>query len=362
MSLTDLITQLTTDPEHGRNGDGPDAIEEPDEPVLDDPTDDDLALEEEGAFDAPGEDSDGPTVDDLDYRIDELEADLESTRNSIRTIESTQTDVAAQLEEMNDSVRRVVGIYDRLTDDANPFTDVSTADVDGPDAARFGVVGPNTRPASSTLDVQSDADDPSETEAGEEPASASGDLTDEDAETGVENPIGDDLANPLDEAEGEDEDEDANDLSADDGSIVSFDDLVDGADRDTDRDDASGEPERASDPTPPTTDEPVTEPLLETLPEGYAAEVLVMEWLADLVDAGGPAGALKAVAYYETVDWIGPGAHDQLKRVLGGPALDVNVDPSDADELVVDDHAASYAAVVRLAEFAALDVSELVRR
>lgn len=51
-----------------------------------------------------------------------------------------------------------------------------------------------------------------------------------------------------------------------------------------------------------------------------------------------------------------------MKRVLGGPALDVNVDPNDADELVVDDHAASYAAVVRLAELDELDISELVRR
>lgn len=247
------------------------------------------------------------------YRIDELEADLESTRNSLRTIESTQTDVAAQLEEMNDSVRRVVGIYDRLTDDANPFTDAGAAGVDGADAARFGVVGPNPQPASSTLDVRSDIDDPSETEAGEEPASASDAPTPEDdlseaiegpdevAEVDAGESIGDDPA-------ALDRDDAA--VTLNDDPIVSFDDLVDEADRDADVVDrdvvAESGSERASDPTP-ATDEPVAEPLLAALPEGYAAEVLVMEWLADLVGAAGPAGALKAVAYYETIDWIGPG-------------------------------------------------------
>lgn len=93
-------------------------------------------------------------------------------------------------------------------------------------------------------------------------------------------------------------------------------------------------------------------PLLTDLPAGYAGDALVMEWLAALVADVGPAGALRAVDYYEDVGWISEDVRDGLVEVLAGTELDVDVDPARPTEPDAIDHAESYQYVRTLAQLA----------
>jgi archaellum component FlaD/FlaE len=91
-------------------------------------------------------------------------------------------------------------------------------------------------------------------------------------------------------------------------------------------------------------------PMLETLPEGYAGEVLAMEWLGALIERSGPAGALRAVEHYEEVRWISPEVKRRLIDIIGGPSLDVFVDPMQPREPTGAEHQASYDYLTVLAE------------
>lgn len=103
---------------------------------------------------------------------------------------------------------------------------------------------------------------------------------------------------------------------------------------------------RATDGTEPAPDDP---PLLDTLPDGYAAELVVMEWLGTLVRSAGPAGALRAVTYYERLGWISAEVRADLLEQLGGPGLDAGIDPTRTAEPTAEDHAESYTYVRTLA-------------
>lgn len=82
--------------------------------------------------------------------------------------------------------------------------------------------------------------------------------------------------------------------------------------------------------------------------DGYAVDLVIFEWLTTLIDAAGPAGALRAVDQYERMGWIDADLRSYLESALGGPALDVDVDPTDPGELTVADHERSYEYVRRL--------------
>ena len=89
----------------------------------------------------------------------------------------------------------------------------------------------------------------------------------------------------------------------------------------------------------------VDKPYLETLPETYAAEFVVFEWLEFLLMHSGYQGASDALDYYESVDWITEGVESDLADYLRG------IDQSgtnDANELDVDDHMLSLVYLAKL--------------
>jgi len=90
--------------------------------------------------------------------------------------------------------------------------------------------------------------------------------------------------------------------------------------------------------------------ILPSLPDGYAAELVAMEWLGMLVRVAGPAGALRALTSYERLGWLGSDARADLVELLGGPGLDVDVDPTRPVEPTAEDHAESYTYVRMLAQ------------
>jgi len=249
---------------------------------------------------------DGPDVAELDVRLDELDDELDSTESSLRALRSSQEEMNESIEEINDTVRQLVGIYDRLVAEDNPF-------IDDPD----NTVDNNTVSPTSGINT----DENNNQRMGRQSA------TDE---------------------------------TSDDGTVVSFDDLQEQADdeligesrhlSDASAGDESSNANRTNQFFAENRDwvsastrmaDDDSAPVLVSIPDGYAGEVLVMEWIATLMDRSGPAGALRAINYYENIGWISTEVKDHLIDVIGGPALDVFVNPTQPHEPTADEHAVS---------------------
>ncbi|ERH12370.1 MAG: putative archaeal flagellar protein D/E [halophilic archaeon J07HB67] len=59
-------------------------------------------------------------------------------------------------------------------------------------------------------------------------------------------------------------------------------------------------------------------PYLRQLPGDYVGDLMVMEWLEYLVEEGDTTDAVRAINYYERVEWLSPEVAEQLKSFLSG--------------------------------------------
>jgi archaellum component FlaD/FlaE len=92
-------------------------------------------------------------------------------------------------------------------------------------------------------------------------------------------------------------------------------------------------------------DGPPERPYLPALPASLAAEALIFEWLEFLVLQAGRESVADALAFYESVGWLGADAAEALEAYLSG--ID---DPraNDDNELDADDHRVSLHYVARI--------------
>lgn len=60
------------------------------------------------------------------------------------------------------------------------------------------------------------------------------------------------------------------------------------------------------------------QPYLQELPDGYAAEAAVIEWLDHLVSGADKETAARALAYYESIGWMAPSVQSELLGYLAG--------------------------------------------
>ena len=291
----------------------------------------------------------GPDLVELEHRVGELEDDLERNASRIESVQHSQEEVAERVGEMNDTVRDLLGVYEQLTADANPFIDGEESVSEG---GRFGVVNGHGE-ESGTVDTDTHADmkhAPEERHDGEveeEPTDARGGdvFTFEDAIADVE---GEDEP---DEAHEEERRRGAPVAEVDDDGSVEL--TVEGIER-SGRDPlegafaTNGRSEAGNGMAAPPVDTTEETPYLTTLADTYATDTLVFEWLAELVEKTGPAATLKAVCYYEDVGWIGSSVSADLEEYLAGPGIDVHVDPNEPDELTVEDHVTSYEYIRKL--------------
>jgi archaellum component FlaD/FlaE len=255
-----------------------------------------------------GNEDEGPDVQELDVRLDELDEELSSTESSVRALQNSQEEMADSIDEMNDTVRQLVGVYDRLAAEKNPF-------VDDPDEATNGASPMPVDSGGPVADTDPTPDERTrngESEVTEDSVVSFDDLQEESADsTDREAELAAEPAVPASEHEHDSLSEDPGRRTAEDGAAQA-----------SPSDDGG--------------------PVLESIPDGYAGEVLVMEWLATLMDRSGPAGAFRAVDYYENVGWISPAVEERLVDVIGGPALDVFVDPTQPREPTAEEHAVSH--------------------
>lgn len=85
-------------------------------------------------------------------------------------------------------------------------------------------------------------------------------------------------------------------------------------------------------------------PYLTGLPETYAAEFLVFEWLEFLLENFGYQGTTEALSYYESVGWI----TEDVKNTLADYLLGIEQPTSDVADGDVDDHKLSLVYVAKL--------------
>lgn len=88
-------------------------------------------------------------------------------------------------------------------------------------------------------------------------------------------------------------------------------------------------------------------PYLRSLPQSYAAERVVFDWLEFLVLRGGFKGAFEALRYYHTIGWITEEVAAELENYLVGLP-----DAPSGGEFGVDDHQSSLVYLARLASLA----------
>jgi len=312
----------------GKNADDGDEVEQGDPGTGEDETE---SPENATGEPAPEPSFDGPDPAELGVRIDEMEDDLDSTAASVRAVRSSQEEMADSMAEMNDTVRQLLGVYDQLMAEQNPFVDRDTETAENGDENGSGTAAPT--PAGEEVvsfdDLQaadklpggngheeSDATDEDESAEPEAPHETDG--TDEGAERGDGAEQEDEPAAPHADGTTEPAGDGVHELAANEGVSTDRFASVDGAT------DATGNGHGS--------------PVVEELPDGLASEVLVMEWLAHLMERAGPAGALRAVEHYESVGWIGASVRDRLVSLIGGPSLDVFVDPTRPGEPTAVEH------------------------
>lgn len=282
---------------------------------------------------ARGHDETGATSDDdstdgglqeFETRLDDMEAGLEQTSASVRSIEGTQEGLSEEIEQLNDRVRQLLGMYDQAAADANPFSGAADGGSTG-----FGVVE-----ESETAEIG----DGTETDLREEP---------EEPEA-VEN-HGDGRDDAHDEGERPDAHE-ADDPSSEPGT--GFEQLKSemegtGSGADVPQESAGDRPKPEPDATGDET--------LATVPRTYAADIVVMEWLSMLIRRSGPAGALKSFEYYASVGWISEPVQRYLETMLSGPGVDAHVEPESPEEPRSADHLRSYAYIEQLKQLEEAD-------
>lgn len=93
----------------------------------------------------------------------------------------------------------------------------------------------------------------------------------------------------------------------------------------------------------------IDKPYLEGLPQKYAAEFVLFEWLEFLLMHSGYQGASDALDYYESTDWITEDVQNSLSEYLRG--ID-ETGSNDGNDLGVDDHMLSLVYIAKLSSMA----------
>lgn len=93
-----------------------------------------------------------------------------------------------------------------------------------------------------------------------------------------------------------------------------------------------------------TAEDGLEKPYLATLPESYAAELVIFEWLEFLVDRAGFRRTIDVLRYYRSIDWLTEGTESRLREYLQ------SFDDQGTDEgLDRSDHLLSLVYIARLA-------------
>ncbi|MDR9380095.1 MAG: FlaD/FlaE family flagellar protein [Natronomonas sp.] len=367
--------------------------------------DDDELMGDDMGFD----DMDGggaATSAEVDNRIDELENEVASLSSTVNTVKSENEQISESVGNVEENVRKLLEVYEMVTRGVNPFIDESdmgdgfgSGTIGDGSMGLFGDDEEESEIDSSVADASADEFFDEDLEDGEE--DDFDDFDDFDDDGGFDDELEDDFdggfEDDFDEEFEDDESEDGGksfeELKAeydsgeaewDDEAATDADELDDTETDDPEiGDDNSDFDTSASDPDPNLddrndegdidatdddegdidaiddeadsstvgTDSPIDggKPYLEALPSGYAADIVVMDWLEFLVEEAGVDGAARTIAYYETIEWIDTVAADALQTFLNGFGGGVEAAPDPQSSLTVEHHNASLRYISRIA-------------
>ena len=305
---------------------------------------------------SPGNTSDRD-LQEVETRLNDMEADLEQTSASVRSIEGKQEELSEEVTQLNDRIRQLLGMYDQAAADANPFTEES----DGDGSNGFGVVGSPEGDADESGDGSDrfetskspetgDTQNPGTDTSGERASGA--ETNTQDTERLERNPDAgltfEELKTQMtDEAQRPPEDHDAVEENRErqQSDRVAVEDTQPGR---------AGDHSWNSDLS--QTEVPDTgNATLETVPQTYAADIIVMDWVSMLIRRSGLAGALKSFEYYESVDWISGSVRQYLETTLSGPGIDTHIEPDSPHEPRSEDHRESYTYIEQLDKLREVD-------
>ncbi|WP_394335413.1 FlaD/FlaE family flagellar protein [Halorubrum vacuolatum] len=354
------------------------------------------------------DDEGGADTDELEKRIDDLEAEVASLSSTVSTVRSENEEISGTVADIEEDVRNLLDIYEMVTRGINPFVDESSGFDELGGGGSFGLFDDaEEEDEAPELDedvASADADGFFDEELIEPGDDGDFDDFDDDLDGEFDDELDDDLddvAGELDDAtneptdEGDDMNHDGKSFSelkeeydageadwADDGDETGMDDDPFDAEASLDDDpfdDGAGfEDDAGSEDDIDAFDEPAAEPAggdpaemneggfeyvqrddlssprrkpyLTSLPGDYIGDLLVMEWLEFLVAASDVTDAVRAINYYERIEWISPDAADGLRDFLSGfGTVDRNiVDRPGTARLVREHHTRSLRYITQL--------------
>jgi archaellum component FlaD/FlaE/archaellum component FlaC len=315
-------------------------------------------------------------LDDISYEIDQLSADVGENQSTIRTLRNERQELRERMESIEENNATMLGIYDRLTNEINPFAadwderyDQKVSEQDGP---KYGVIEPPENELEVRRELHEQRADESEEslESGGEATTDSVPDPDEDDAVSFDDlkHKHDDADDAVDETEdGGDADEARVESDAENGAHPGDRDPSVGSEVDRHENESSAdgtwdESEVEQPPIDPSAagatvgaaPEASDGPYLSSLAPTVATEVLIMEWLTLLIDIAGPAGAMKALDFYERIGWISAEIKWQLEDVLSGAHERGDPPSRPPSDLTAEEHNQCFAHIVRLAQQAQL--------
>lgn len=327
----------------GDDADGDDSSEAPGDDLLGDADwDEGGEMEDDLDFDEM-ESDDESDVEELAHQVEEFEEEIGSMSSTINTIQHENDEIGEDLEELKDNVRKLLEIYEMVTRGVNPFSDDDSFQ-SGSGGGAFDLFGGEEDEVVAGGDVDDiDTDDMLDDDFEDDTFEEF-----EESNDSLEEPQSfDDLKEEYEtgDADWEDgeevnDDDEALDLEPDESDELEDDpdDLVD--------EDISEEEE--DEPNPSRSDRNGAggqsdvlgeKPYLNTIPDGYASDLLVMQWLSDLQDAGDSASVANTIEYYREIGWISDTVAEELHSFIPGlSGIDVTEDPLAISSLPYDDH------------------------
>ncbi len=295
---------------------------------------DDLGLDEM--------EDDGADLEELEHNVTQLEDEVGSLSSNVNTIKNEHEHLRDDVEAIRDNVRQLLEIYEMVTTGVNPFED----ETEFGEAFDMETMGMFEQPDEAEV-----ADDLDETLPLDEPETPDPIEDDMDETEGTEDSTADERTFDDLRAEYEDGSEAAND------DQISPSDSEDSAVSDTHRSPSpstDGETHSDAIPAPDAIDPSQSaigeKPFLQRLPDGYAGELIVLQWLTFLNEETDSASAGSAIEYYRSIEWISDEVADTLHIYLDGLGADIESDfGDDGDALSVEAHTQSLQYIHQLA-------------
>jgi archaellum component FlaD/FlaE len=342
--------------------------------MFDDPLDGELSPD--GDAMGAGEDlmgGDGPTAEsgggdavtsgELSNRMDDLEDEVASMASTVETVQSEHEGIRDAVDDVEENVRKLLEVYEMVTRGVNPFVDEQgpSGVGAGSDAGSLGLFdGDEQAEAATGPDTATEPEPEVDADGADEVPAEADETAGEDEETDADGQSFEELKSKYESApDALDGDEDADSTGATGRSdATDADGESDVADVDTAATDdsasaGSASAGSASAGSASANGAEAGKPYLQELPAGYAADVVVLDWLEFLVDEAGVDGAAGTIAYYEAIDWLSASAADGLQTYLQGFGEEVETDPEPRSWLTIGHHEASLRFVGRLADASA---------